>query len=68
MPCSKNLSGINKFGFGHMLESRPIAHTFISICEFLGTRKPHISMFVSALRGTRKGSGGCNRKVSFTIA
>ena len=66
MSCSKNLSGINKFGLCHMLESCPIAHTFISICEFLGTWKPRISMFVSALRGTRKGSGGCNCKFCFT--
>ena len=48
--CSKNLSGINKFEFGHMLKSRPIAHTFISICAFLGTMKPHISVYHSLTR------------------
>jgi hypothetical protein len=68
MSFSKNLSGRNKFGSDHMLESRPIAHTFTSICAFLGTVKPHISTSFSALWGTRKGAGGCNRRVSFTTA
>jgi hypothetical protein len=65
---SKNLSGTNKSGFGHMLESRPIAHTFTSICAFLGTVKPHTSLSISALWGARRGATGCKRKVSFTIA
>ena len=65
MSCTKNLSGINTFGFCHTLESRPIAHTFISICAFLGTMKPLISTFVSALWGTRKGTGLCNSKSFF---
>ncbi|WRX20526.1 hypothetical protein QQP08_013013 [Theobroma cacao] len=64
----KNLSGVKHSGFSQTSGSLPIAQALTSTCEPSGILKPWISTSAPALRGSNRGSGGCIRTVSLTIA
>lgn len=61
------ISGSNEYGFSQVLESLPIAYPLTSTCAFSGTVNPQ-SCVQSAVRGIRKGAGGCNLRVSLATA
>nr|GMC86288.1 RNA polymerase, subunit H/Rpb5, conserved site-containing protein [Ipomoea batatas] len=65
----RNLSGLNVNGssFQHS-GSLPIAQTFTNTCVPFGTSYPMNLVSSTDFLGSRKGSGGCRRNVSFTTA
>ncbi|RDX86619.1 hypothetical protein CR513_32032, partial [Mucuna pruriens] len=59
----KNLSGENKVGLSHKVGSLPMVHTLINTWASFGMVRPHKSTSFSAFRGSKKGTGGCKRRV-----
>ncbi|KAJ0887686.1 hypothetical protein HanRHA438_Chr09g0393721 [Helianthus annuus] len=66
-PDFKNLCGLNSSESSHTVGSRPMAQAFTSTCVPFGMVYPLSCTSFTTFRGISKGTGGCNRKVSFTM-